>query len=85
MGLVNQLVPQDQVLKAAKDLARRVALKGGVALAQALWAIDNGIDLPLEQGLQKEAEAFHRVSETEDSQEGIKAFLEKRQPQFKDR
>ena len=85
LGLVNQVVPQDQVLKAAKDLARKIIAKGGITIAQTLWAIDEGFELPLEQGLQKEAEAFHRVSETEDSREGVKAFLEKRQPQFKDR
>ncbi len=84
LGLVNQVVPQDQVLKTAKDLARKIASKGGVAVTQALWAIEEGIDLPLEQGLAKEAEAFHRVSESDDSREGVKAFLEKRQPQFKD-
>lgn len=85
LGLVNQLVPQDQVLKAAKDLARKIAAKGGVAIAQALRAIESGADLPLEQGLAKEAEAFAAISATEDSREGVKAFLEKRQPQFKDR
>jgi enoyl-CoA hydratase/carnithine racemase len=85
LGLVNQVVPQDQVLKVAKDLARKVVSKGGVAVAQSLWAIDEGMDLPLEEGLKKEAEAFHRVSETEDSREGVQAFLQKRQPQFKDR
>ena len=85
LGLVNQVVPQDQVLKAAKDLARKIAAKGGVAITQALWAMEEGVDLPLEQGLEKEAEAFHRVSESDDSREGVKAFLEKRQPQFTDR
>ena len=84
LGLVNQVVPQDQVLKTAKDLARKIVGKGGVAITQALWAIEEGLNLPLEQGLEKEAEAFHRVSESEDSREGVKAFLEKRQPQLKD-
>ena len=84
LGLVNQVVPQDQVLKVAKEIARKIASKGLITVTQALWAIEEGWELPLEQGLQKEAEAFHRVSETEDSREGVKAFLEKRQPQFKD-
>ncbi len=84
LGLVNQVVPQDQVLKVAKDLARKIASKGLITVTQALWAIEEGFELPLEHGVQKEAEAFHRVSETEDSREGVKAFVEKRQPQFKD-
>ena len=85
LGLVNQVVPQDQVLKAAKDLARKIASKGGVAVTQALRAIEDGLDLSLEDGLAKEAEVFGQVAQSEDSKEGVKAFLEKRQPQFKDR
>ena len=85
LGLVNQIVPQDQVLKAAKDLARKLASKSAVALTQALRAIERGLDLPLDEGLAREAEAFGAVAASEDSREGVKAFLEKRQPQFKDR
>ena len=85
LGLVNQVVPQDQVLKVAKDLARKIASKGAVALAQALRAIEDGLDQSLEEGLAREAEAFSKVAATEDSREGVKAFLEKRQPRFKDR
>jgi enoyl-CoA hydratase/carnithine racemase len=85
LGLVNAVVPQDQVLKAAKDLARKLALKSAVAVGQALQAIEAGMDLPLEEGLAKEAEAFGRVAASDDSKEGIRAFLEKRQPQFTDR
>ena len=85
LGLVNQLVPQDQVLKAAKDLARKIASKSSVGITQSLQAIESGLDRPLAEGLAKEAEAFGHVAASEDSREGIKAFLEKRQPQFKDR
>jgi len=84
LGLVNQVVPQDQVLKVAKDLARKIASKGAVAITQSLRAIEDGLNLSLEAGLAKEAEAFGAVAATEDSKEGVKAFLEKRQPQFKD-
>jgi len=85
LGLVNQVVPQDQVLKAAKDLARKIASKGAVTIQQSLRAIEEGLEGSLEQGLAKEAEAFGKVAASEDSKEGVKAFLEKRQPQFKDR
>lgn len=85
LGLVNLVVPQDQALKAAKDLARKIAGKGAVAVASALRAIEEGLNLTLEQGLAKETEAFTAVAQSEDSREGVKAFLEKRQPQFKDR
>lgn len=85
LGLVNQVVPQDQVLKAAKDMARKIVSKPGVAVTQSLWAIEEGLNKPLEEGLRCEADAFSKVAASEDSKEGVKAFLEKRQPQFKDR
>ncbi len=85
LGLVSQLVPQDQVLKAAKDLARKIAAKSAVAIGQALKAIEEGIDKPLVEGLALEAKMFTAVAQSEDSREGVKAYLEKRQPQFKDR
>jgi enoyl-CoA hydratase/carnithine racemase len=85
LGLVNQVVPQDQVLKAAKDLARKIASKGAVAIQQSMRAIEEGLNRPLQEGLAREAEAFGVVAATEDSKEGVRAFLEKRQPQFTDR
>jgi enoyl-CoA hydratase/carnithine racemase len=85
LGLVNQVVAQDQVLKAAKDMARKIASKGMVAIAESLRAIEEGLEGSLEAGMAKEAAAFGRVAATEDSREGVKAFVEKRQPQFKDR
>ena len=85
LGLVNQVVAQDQVLKVAKDLARKIASKGMVTIAESLRAIEEGLEGSLEAGMAKEAAAFSRVAATEDSREGVKAFLEKRQPKFKDR
>ncbi len=85
LGLVNHVVPQDQVLKTAKDLARKIVAKSGVTVSQALRAIEDGLNGSLEQGLAREADAFAAVAASEDSREGVKAFLEKRQPQFKDR
>ena len=85
LGLVNHVVPQDQVLKAAKDLARKITSKGAVAIRQSLRAIEDGLNRPLDDGLACEAQAFGVVAGSEDSKEGVRAFLEKRQPQFKDR
>lgn len=85
LGLVNQVVPQDQVLRVSKDLARKLASKGAVALAACLQAIEAGLEGSLEEGMAKEAEAFAKISATEDSKEGVAAFLGKRQPKFQDR
>ena len=85
LGLVNQVVPQDQVLKVAKDLARKIASKGQVAVRAALQAIEDGRERPLNEGVANEAALFGRIAETDDCKEGVKAFLEKRQPKFTDR
>ena len=85
LGLVNQVVPQDQVLKAAKDLARKIASKGAQAVRLCLQAIEEGLEQSLEQGLANEAKCFGQVAATQDAKEGVGAFLEKRQPKFTDR
>lgn len=84
LGLLNMVVPQDRVLKAAKDLARKITSKGAVAVGQALAAIEQGLDTTLENGMQIEADAFAKIAQTADAKEGITAFLEKRQPKFQD-
>lgn len=85
LGLINLVVPQDQVMKAAKDLARKIASKGQVAVRLALEAIEHGLGRSLDEGLAHEAVAFGKVAETADAKEGVGAFLEKRQPKFTDR
>jgi len=85
LNLVNRVVPAGEVLKTAKDLARKLAAKPGVAVAAALQAIDQGLEMPLDEALRHEANLFAHLAETEDMREGVTAFLEKRQPQFKGR
>jgi enoyl-CoA hydratase len=48
-------------------------------------AVDLGLDLPLEQGIDLEAQLFEEVFQTEDIREGVKAFIEKRKPAFQNR
>ncbi len=85
LGLVNHVVPQDQVMKVAKDLARKIASKGQIGIRKILEVVDAGLEQPLDTALAAEARAFGVVADTEDCKEGIGAFLQKRQPQFKDR
>ncbi|MFN3763143.1 MAG: enoyl-CoA hydratase-related protein [Anaerolineae bacterium] len=85
LNLVNKVVPAGAVLKEARDLARKIVSKSKFPIAAALRAIDQGTALPIEEGLRVEAEQFVSLAATEDVREGINAFLEKRQPQFKDR
>ncbi|MCS7179439.1 MAG: enoyl-CoA hydratase-related protein, partial [Anaerolineae bacterium] len=85
LNLVNKVVPAGAVLKEARDLARKIVSRSKFPITAALRAITQGLELPLEEGLRLEAEQFVGLAETEDIREGINAFLEKRQPQFKDR
>ncbi len=85
IGLVNKVVPQEEVLKEAKGMARKIASKGAVAIQLSLQAIEEGLTLSLDEGLALEAQLFGRIAQTEDMREGLAAFLQKRQPQFKDR
>jgi enoyl-CoA hydratase/carnithine racemase len=85
LGLINIVVPGDAVMRQATGLARKLAAKSAVAVAAALAAITGGAGLPLLDGLTKEREQFVKLAASEDTREGVSAFLEKRQPQFKDR
>lgn len=85
LRLVSQVVAPDDLLRHAHGLARRIAAKGQVAVRAALQAIHQGGEaLGLHEGLALEARLFGRLCETEDKKEGLAAFLEKRQPRFKD-
>ena len=84
VGLVNKVVPAGAVLKEARGLARKIVSRSRFACAAALRAITEGLAVPIEDGLRIEAECFVDLADTEDIREGVNAFLEKRQPQFKD-
>lgn len=82
IGLVNEVVPHEQLLGAAFDLANRIASKSPLAVAACLGAVTRGINVPIEEGLAIEANYFARLVPTRDIQEGISAWLEKRPPHF---
>ena len=84
LNLVNKVVPGGEVLKTARDLARKIAQKGALATQAALKAVNGGFDAPLEAGLSLEASEFGKIALSEDAREGTRAFLEKRQPVFRD-
>ncbi len=85
IGLVNKVVPSGAVVKEARDLARKIVGKSKLPVAAALRAIDGGLRTSLEEGLRLEAQEFGALAASEDAREGVSAFLEKRQAQFKDR
>jgi len=85
IGLVNKVVPAGAVVKEARGLARKIASKSRLPTAAALRAIDTGLRSSLEEGLKVEMDEFVGLQDTEDALEGVSAFIEKRQAQFKDR
>jgi enoyl-CoA hydratase/carnithine racemase len=58
---------------------------GGVAVASILQAVNEGMEMTLEDGLKLEADIFAKLTATEDMYEGLAAFLEKRRPKFQDK
>ncbi len=85
LGLVSQVTSAEDLLRQALGLARAMAAKSQVALRASLRAVRRGGELTLFDGLVLEARLFGELCDTEDRKEGTAAFLEKRQPRFKNR
>lgn len=84
-GLANRVVPAEALLDEAQALAREIAGKPPVAVRIAKEAILKSLDTPLEIGLDHERRLFYLLFSTEDKEEGIRAFLDKRKADFKGR
>lgn len=85
LGIIEAVVPSEQLMEEALKLAKTMAEKSSVALRVAKRAIMEGIDIPLPRALELEQKLFCKLLDTEDKAEGIAAFLDKRLPRFKDR
>ena len=84
-GLVNRVVPDDQVLEEALALARLIAERPPVAVRLARKALRYGMERTMLEGLEMERRNYRLLYDTEDQKEGMQAFLEKRPPKFKGR
>ena len=82
IGLVNQVVPQEALRNTCMDLAKTILSKAPLAMKMAKRAINQGILVPLEEGLRLEEECFGKLCASEDMKEGTLAFLEKRDAKF---
>ena len=85
IGLVDEIVPADQLMDTAAKLAETIASKAPIAVKLAKAAINNGMNTDLKTGVQFEAEAYTSTFVSEDRVEGMKAFVEKRPAEFKNK
>jgi enoyl-CoA hydratase len=83
IGLVNRVVPADRLLPEAEAVLRSILANGPLAIRACLEAVDNGLEMTVDQALLFEANYFGLLSATEDMREGTRAFVEKRKPSFK--
>jgi len=85
IGLVNKVVPAEQLLGEAEKMLRGILAMGPLAVRLALEAVERGLGMTLEDGLLLEANHFGLLAGTRDMKEGLTAFLEKRAPRFEGR
>ena len=83
IGLVSAVVPPDRLLAEAEALAQRIASRGPIAVRYAKEAVRRGLEQPLDRALRFETDLTVILQTTEDRAEGVRAFLEKREPKFK--
>ena len=83
IGLVNQLCEPDDLLEACREMAAMICETGPVAIEQAKYAINYGLETDMHTGLAIESNAYWVCIPTEDRLEGLAAFKEKRKPVYK--
>ena len=82
IGLINEIVPADQLMARAEEIARKIAENGPLAVAKCKEAVLRGSGLPLEQAFEIEGGCARDVLTSQDAVEGPRAFMEKRKPRF---
>lgn len=82
-GLVNRVLPQGGLLEATLATARRIAANAPISVRQAKQSIHRGLQMSLADGLAFEIECYNRMVSTQDRHEGVRAFNEKRKPDFR--
>ncbi len=85
IGLVSAVVPRDRLAEEAAAISQRIAERGALAVRYAKEAVARGTEMPLDQALRFETDLTIILQTTEDRAEGVRAFLEKRDAEFKGR
>ncbi len=82
MGLINKVVPPEELLPAARALAGRILRHSPLAAASIITAVTRGLNMTIGEGLQMESEQFARMVPTHDLREGLDAWIERRPPAY---
>jgi enoyl-CoA hydratase len=85
LGLVNKVVPPENLMNEAKEMADKLMTKSGRILSLIKTAVNSGINMSLPDALDLEMQCFALCFATEDQKEGMKAFMEKRKAEFKNK
>jgi enoyl-CoA hydratase len=85
IGLANRVVDAGTLLDETRDLLRKILANGPIAVALAIECATRGLEMGIEDGLALESNLFGLLAATEDMREGMNAFLEKRQAEFRGR
>lgn len=83
LGIIEHVVPKEELLNKAMEIAKKIAENGPIAVGQAKLAINKGIEVDLQTGLEIEKMAYAITIPTKDRTEGLTAFKEKRKPVYK--
>uniref|UniRef100_A0A7C3M9N0 Enoyl-CoA hydratase/isomerase family protein n=1 Tax=Archaeoglobus fulgidus TaxID=2234 RepID=A0A7C3M9N0_ARCFL len=85
IGLVDEVVEHEKLMERSKEVAMKIVEKSPLAVKIAKKALNASLNMPLREGLKYEASLFSLLFSSEDAKEGMRAFLEKRKPEFKGR
>jgi enoyl-CoA hydratase len=84
-GLVSRIVPAKKLVEEAMAAAHKIAEKSAITTMVVKEAVNRSYETTLREGILFERRVFHSLFATEDQKEGMSAFLEKREPQFRDK
>jgi len=82
MGLINRVVPHEQLLSAAFALAEQILRHSPITASRIIWAVTRGLNVSIAEGLAIESEQFARMVPTHDVREALDAWLERRPPVY---